>query len=392
MAVSPMLFADFHANAKQVGLLDSSYFYGDAPFLLIAGLILDRFSTKKVLLWALALAILGTFVFAFSDHIWTAVIGRFFVGIACAFCFLGIVRLVSRWFTSNHMALIIGLVVTLAFFGGMIAQTPLSILTTHFGWRVSMSIDGILGIAIFWLIFIFVKDAPNGEALLIQKEQLDAMGFWHSIWGVIKNPQNWLGGIYTCTTNLPVFILGSAFGSLYLTQVSHLSRLMAGDIMMLFFLGVMIGSPLFGYISDKLQNRKIPMLIGAILLLLSLLAMMYWAHMAWWGMALIFFFMGLTSGTQVLGYPYIAESNPSALTATAESLASALIMAGGIVTYWVGVILQSHWNHQMIKNIPLYSWADYRLAFSLLPIAIVVAIIAILFGKETHARNVFENQ
>jgi MFS family permease len=386
-AVSPILYADFHANATQVGLLDSSYFYANVPSLLLAGLVLDRLSTRKVLLAAILVAVIGTFVFAFSEQIWTAATGRFLVGAACAFCFLGIVRLVSRWFSPNRMALVIGLSVTLAFFGGMIAQTPFSILTTHFGWRISMSLDGLLGLLIFWWMFVTLKDAPSGAAVKAQQAQIKAMGFWKSIKGVIKNPQNWYGGIYISATNLAVFVLGSAFGSLYLTQVSHFSTLMAGNIMMIFFLGLMIGSPFFGWVSDRYLNRKWPMLLAALLLLISFLMMLYWVQVAWYYMAITFFLMGFASGGQVVGFPMIAESNTPALTATAESLASALIMAGGIMPQWVGTLLQNNWDQTVLHHIPVYSLYDYRIAFSVLPIGAAIAIIAVLLSKETHAKN-----
>jgi MFS family permease len=389
-AVEPLLFSSFHANAKEVGFLASSYFYGDVPFLLIAGLVLDRCSTRKVLLWALVLAIVGTFIFAVATHIWLAAVGRFLVGVGCAFCFLGIVRLISRWFTPNHMALIIGLVVTLAFIGGMVAQTPLSILMTDLGWRSSMSVDGFLGIIIFWVIFIFVKDAPCKATVEKQQQQLVEIGFWKGIGAVAKNLQNWCGGIYTCATNLPVFVLGSAFGTLFLTQVSHFTRLISGDVIMIFFLGLMVGSPLFGFVSDRMQNRKLPMLVGAIILLATLLIMMLDAHITWIVMAIVFFMMGFASGAQVLGYPMIAESNNPCLTATAESLASALIMAGGIAQQWVGSILQAHWTHKVVNKIPVYTWHDYKIALSILPVASIIAIIAVLVSKETNAVNITE--
>jgi predicted MFS family arabinose efflux permease len=280
------------------------------------------------------------------------------------------------------------LAVTLAFFGGMVAQTPFSLLTNHYGWRISMCIDGFLGVLIFWWMFIAIKDAPTGAIVKEQQAQIKEMGFSKSIVGVIRNPQNWCGGIYISAANLSVFVLGSAFGSLYLTQVDHFSSIMAGDILMLFFLGLMIGSPFFGWVSDRYQNRKVPMLIGTFLLLASFFVMLYWVNIAWLGMAITFFLMGFSSGAQVLGYPMIAESNTPALTATAESLASALIMAGGIMPQWVGTLLQNHWDHTVLSHIPIYSLYDYRLALSVLPIGTIIAIIAVLLSKETHAKNI----
>ena len=61
----------------------------------------------------------------------------------------------------------------------------------------------------------------------------------------------------------------------------------------------------------------------------------------------------------VLGYPLIAESNAPAITATAESFASTLIMAGGITQQWVG----KHCNPIGIIpscSICQYTWSNYR--------------------------------
>ena len=127
-----------------------------------------------------------------------------------------------------------------------------------------------------------------------------------------------------------------------------------------------------------------------LIVLATLVIMMFDAHMNWLCMATVFFMMGFGSGAQVLGYPLIAESNTPSLTATAESLASALIMAGGIAQQWVGSVLQAHWSHKIVHNIPVYSWHDYKIALSILPVATVIAIIAVLVSKETHAQNISE--
>src|SRR4051812_12693166 len=61
-SIDIQLMSTFNINAVQLGQLASMYFYANAIFLFPAGNILDRFSTKKILLFAVSLSSVGTFI------------------------------------------------------------------------------------------------------------------------------------------------------------------------------------------------------------------------------------------------------------------------------------------------------------------------------------------
>ena len=63
----------------------------------------------------------------------TACFFHFLSGIGNAFCFLSCVVLVAHWFPPRRQALVIGLLVTMAFTGGMMAHTPFAYLNEHYG-------------------------------------------------------------------------------------------------------------------------------------------------------------------------------------------------------------------------------------------------------------------
>src|SRR4051812_41777784 len=60
------LMRDFHLDAMQLGQLSSMYFYANAIFLFPAGNLLDRYSTKLLLLLAVVLCTVGTFLFGIA--------------------------------------------------------------------------------------------------------------------------------------------------------------------------------------------------------------------------------------------------------------------------------------------------------------------------------------
>lgn len=386
-AVDPYLIRAFHVNAEQLGQISAGYFYGDVLFLFAAGMILDRFSTRRVIMAAMLLTVLGALGFSLAGGFWAALLSRVIIGIAGAFCLLSCVRLVSRWFPPKRMALVIGLIVTMAMLGGMVAQSPLTMLTHAIGWRQALYVDVAIGVVILFLIAVNVKDAPPGYDIEDQKQHVSAMGFGSSIVRVLRNPQNWFGGLFTSMLNLPVFLLGAMWGGMYLQQVHHISATQAGMVTMMLFVGMIFGSPAFGWLSDKMQRRKPAMMIGAILTLASLLGIMYLPHLSVFALESLFFMLGFVSGSQVLGYPLVAESNPLALTGTAEGFASTLIMAGGLTQPLFGWMMDLHWHHHYINHLPVYLLSDFNFALMLMPVAAVIAILVLLLARETHCRH-----
>lgn len=386
-ALDPSLYKAFHlTNSTQLGQLSACFMFSMVLFLFPAGMILDRFSTKKVILTAMFSCITFVFLFSLTATLLQGEICRLMTGIGDAFCLLACVRLASRWFSPKHMALVVGLIVTFAMIGGMVAQTPLTELTKMVGWRMALRIDAVSGTLMWLIILFFVKDFPAGTKAFFEAQHasLEKLGFFHALKRTITNVQNWLGGVYVSLVNLPMMLLGSTWGGFYLTQTQHLSAINASFVDSLLFLGMIIGSPVVGWISDKLEQRKMPMIVGVIVSLIIILGIMYLPNLSYDDLKILFFALGIAISSQIIGYPLVAESNPSILTGTSEGLASVLIMSGGFLIPVFPMLLNMHWNHAMQNGIPQYSLYDYHLAFLIMPIAFLVALVAAFLVKETH--------
>lgn len=390
-ATNIYLTQEFGLSASELGQLASMYFYGNALFLLPAGMLLDRYSTKKLLLLAIMLSTIGTFAFAWAPNYAVAAVARFFVGASAAFCFLGCVRLASRWFPASRMAFVTGVIVTMAMIGGMIAQTPMAILSNSIGWRNAALIDAILGVVVFIITLIVVQDRPSDshEAAKADKEKLKALGLWRSLLLAVANPQNWLGGIYASLLNLPVFLLGALWGINYLTEVHHISAVQASYATTLFFVGVIFGSPGYGWLSDYIGLRRLPMVMGAIISLLAVLVLMYVPNLSLASLIILFFLIGFTTSSQVLAYPTIAELNPLSLTSTSVSIASMIIMSSGFIFQPLfGWMIEWQWDKKVVNGLPVYSPQDFNHAMWIIPIGFIAGLIILLFIKETHCRPI----
>lgn len=375
-SISQDLLDTFHISKGHLGNVASMYFWANALFLFLAGNLLDRFSPKLLILLALVLCTGGTAGFAVAPDPWIAGLSRFVVGIGGSFCLLSAVRLASFWFPPQRLALVVGIVITMAFIGGLVAQTPATIVTQWVGWRDMMLLNAALGVVIIiWVIFI-IQNRPSHQQHLAQehKDRIKAMGVWASIKAVLKNKQNWLAGIYTSLVNLPIYILGGSWGNLYLTKITGLTPSHSSAVCSMLFVGALIGSPVVGLISDRLQNRRWPMMAGTLLSLALSVFILYGPPLHYLALMGLFLLLGFITCTQVISYPLVSEHNPTILTSTAVSIVSILCLLGGAL------------------GIPFVGWlmqvtGSYRLAMLVMPIGFVISFVLAIWVRETNCRH-----
>jgi MFS family permease len=389
-AINEELRATYQLNAVELGQLFSMYFYANFLCLFPAGNLLDRYSTRKLLLFAVSLCTLGTFLFSIAHTYFLAALGRFMVGGGASFCFLSCIRIASRWFPPRRMAFVTGVVVTMAMLGGLVAQTPFALLTQAIGnWRYALLINTGLGVLILIITYCIVQDRPPDakEEAVIEQAQLQAMGLWRCIKLAMLNPQNWYGGLYTALINLPVFVLGGLWGILYLTQVHHVTAEQASYATTLFFVGVIVGSLLYGWLSDYIERRVLPMIVGAVLSLIVMGMLMWMPGLTLIPLMILFFLVGVVTSSQVLTYPLIAELNPIYLTSTAISIDSLSIMASGFIIPPFFGWLMERGTTQVVNGITVYSAENFNQAMLIMPIAFVAALVIAFLMRETYCRS-----
>jgi sugar phosphate permease len=275
--------------------------------------------------------------------------------------------------------------------GGLVAQTPFELLTHYLGsWRQALYINTALGVIILLATIFIVQDRPpeaQGEEKADQ-QHLKELGLWRCIKMAALNPQNWFGGIYTALINLPVFVLGGLWGILYLTQVHHITHEQASYATTLFFVGVIVGSLGYGWISDHFERRVMPMIVGAILSLIMMAILMYVPNLPLWALITLFFLIGLVTSSQVLTYPLIAELNPIYLTSTSVSIDSLCIMASGfIVPPLFGWLMEHHGTHEVVNGMTVYTAQNFNYAMIIMPVSFIIALGITFFMRETYCKS-----
>ena len=133
--LAPTLVAEFSLNARDLGLLAGGYFLGFAATQLPLGNWLDRFGPKKVVLWFLTIAVVGSVAFSQASSFAGLLAARVLIGVGVSACLMAPLTGYRRWFDpvnmmrSNSWMLMVGSL-------GMVASTlPVQWLISFTGWR-----------------------------------------------------------------------------------------------------------------------------------------------------------------------------------------------------------------------------------------------------------------
>ena len=383
-SIAENIMQDYHIQADKMAWMSSIYYLSNVLFLFVAGMVLDRFSIKNTLLIAMFLCVASTFLLAYSHSLYVALFCRFITGIGSAFCFIGPVRLASVWFPPKRMALVTGAVVTMAMTGGMLAQYPLTQLVLSIGWRQAVHYVGFLGFAILVVMGFLIKEKPQNSI----KPEIKPMNVLSAAKQAYLNLQYLRAAFYTSLMNMAIAVFGAMMGTLYLVQRLDISASQASMVNGMLFLGSIIGSPLAGWLSDKVGLRVLPMKIGVLASLLTLIAVLYFP-VSYGVMAVLFFLLGLFTSAQVISYALVAESSSPAMTATAVSVIS-ILTQGGFVIYqnMFSYLLINHGAMHMVNGTPVYLLGAYQYAATILPVGLVIAFIMLLGLKETNCQQV----
>jgi MFS family permease len=97
---------------------------------------------------------------------------------------------------------------------------------------------------------------------------------------------------------------------------------------------------------------------------------------------------GFASGSVIIGFAFAKESVPSHLAGTVSGMTNMGVMMGPtLLQPAVGWVLDQRWNGEMLAGVRLYSLDAYRAGFSLMIAWTALALVLLLFTKETHCRQ-----
>lgn len=322
----------------QISSLSAAYYYGDVVGLLPAGYLLDRFPMRKMLLWAIFGSMASAFLLFFSTDFTMQWIARFLCGLfGGTFSFIGGIRIISSLF-SKRFTFYIGLFLSAGMLGGLVCQYPLLLLVNHFNTQAAMLATAAFGALVMMMNVLFLHPPVHQNETHIKTQTRNST--LTEVLLIIKNTRNWLDCIMVILLDTPVSIIGTLWGVVIAMHYYHFSDALSAWMVMLLFLGLMVGLPLSGVLSDRFHHSRWIIILGAIASSVIIFAMILLPLGSDVLIGVLFFALGLFSSCQSLGFTWLTKNMRPELIGINSSFNSMVFMsANGAIKQFTGFLL-----------------------------------------------------
>ncbi len=382
------LMQAFHVNGAGLGNLSAFYFYAYLIMQIPVGIMLDKYSPRIITTIAIFICSMSTFVFSITESLWLACISRAFMGAGAAFAAVSCFKLASVWFAPKRFALVSGIFMTAAMLGAVGGQMPLSLLVKNVGWRTSLEIISMVGLVLGVVYFAIVRDKPTTAPN--PQDQHEKMSV-HFV-SIIKNKQTWLLSLYSGLAFAPVSVFGGLWGVPFLEIAYDLSRADAALAVSCIFIGFAAGAPLLGWLSDYMGRRKPILLLGVLLALVCLLIVIYSPNQSLSMLMILLFFFGFGTSGFFTSFAMIRELFPILLAATVLGIMNTFdSVCEALYEPLVGAFLDWTWDGKVVGGIHQFSVEGYHLSLALLPLSLILALVTLVFIKETYCHSKFRH-
>jgi sugar phosphate permease len=378
------LMSAYHLKGGEIGNLSAFYYHAYVPMQIVVGLLMDRYGPRRLLTIACVLCAIGTYLFAGKYGLGLAELGRFLVGFGSAFAFVGALKLATIWLPPNRFALVSGIIMCLGMIGAMFGDILLRDMVDALGWRTTIYVSAVCGLVLSVVLWSVIRDSDK-DHYNHHIHEINFKGVMAGLVETLGNSQIWLVGMvgFLMYTSLSAF--AELWGIPYLEQAHGFSKTTAAYANSIVFLGWAFGSPLWGWVSDTIQRRCLPIIIGAIFSLVFVSILLYFPNLPSFGIYISLFFFGFFSSVQILIFAICHEASKIKAAGTAIALTNMIVMIGGNVFQpIIGKLLDMEWKNVLVNGARVYPVHAYHIALSVLPICIVGAVIIMYFVRETN--------
>lgn len=240
-------------------------FYGvSGPFM---AALLEKFGLKKIMLASMATLLIGLLLILVMNQSWQLIIiWGIIIGLGSSL-FLTVLSpyVANHWFKEKR-GLATGILTASTAMGQLLLLPVLAIVIENYSWRWAVGLICLLGIFMFVIIFVFIKNSPKDIDLLPygQTEETDELNksqkgnpisiAFNGLFVAVKSKEFWLlaGSFFVCG-----FSTNGLIGTHFISFCISFGIPLVTAASLLSFMGVfnMVGTTLSGWLSDRIDNR-----------------------------------------------------------------------------------------------------------------------------------------
>ncbi|WP_432972895.1 MFS transporter [Dactylosporangium sp. CA-233914] len=288
-----------------------------------AGVLLDRFGSRRLLVAGGVLMVAGQLVFAFAGDIGTAIAARVLIGVGDAMTFISVLRIVAMWFPPRRNPLLVQATGVVGQLGALCSAVPLVLLLRHAGWTTSFLIAAGLSAVAAVLVLTWLRDQPRRAAIrtagapavpdvrgeVVRETVRRELGLKRS-WA---HPGTRLGLWTHFVTQFSGSVFALLWGYPFLTQGEGLAPDTAALLLSLLTVGGLVMGPAIGHFCGRLPYHRSSLVLGIV----GATALAWTAVLAWpgraplWLLIVLVLVLTVNGPASMIGFDYARSFNPA---------------------------------------------------------------------------------
>ncbi len=255
-AVAPFLVEDLRLSYAQAGLMMGLYMLPGVVVSLPSGMLGQRFGSRRVALWGLALMVAGGLATGWSGGFAVACAGRVVSGIGGILLNLLLAKMVADWFRDKEIATAMSVMLSAWPFGLALALLTLGCVAAGASWRASVFATVAVAALSLALLAWLYRDPPDLPSAAADGARLN-LNLPRRAWGL------------ACTAGLGWALLNAGFIDLVSFAPAFLiaggtSVAWAGVLVSLTLWVSIVSVPLGGWIADRLGHSNLVIVFGCL--------------------------------------------------------------------------------------------------------------------------------
>ncbi len=398
LRVSPSVMTDkltqsFSVTATSLGILVSFYYYSYTLLQLPCGIILDELGPKKLIGFSALLCSIGSVLFASTNMLQVAQLGRFLVGAGSACAFISCMQVAANMFPKKYFVLLGGATNMMGTMGGLLGGFPVAKAVNSVGWQYTTFILAAIGCILCAVIFISFPSeisVSNGKSENKSKNSIkrSMSMIIRDTLQLVKNKQIIVASIICSLMYLPISAFAELWAVPYFMQRFDIGNEQASLSSATIFLGVAIGSIAMAFLANKINSYvktiRMSAAIGSLLFI-----MLIYLPMNFYMALLIVFIIGILTGAQPICFTCAKDNASDNLSGTTLALTNFIVMlVGSIFQPLLGLLLDASWTGALNDDgSRLYDIACYNKSILVIPLGLIISYVFSIFLKETINKN-----
>jgi len=311
------------------------------------------------------------------------------IGIGVAMVYIPTMKILAAWYRKNEFASLSGILLAVGNIGALSAAGPLVLMSDALGWQQVFLILGMITFVLAALVWMITRDRPS-DMNLPSIQEIEAMELGElapEVKTTEKIPMGralkmtfgsgmkfWPLAIWFFFMYGSIMVYQGLWAGPFFHDILGWDRPTYGLVLTFIGMGMILGCPTAGYISDRiLKSRKKVLIIGTVLY--TIIWAIIWVttghitstetYMA------INFAFGFFGGFLVVSYAQIKELFPISIVGTSTAALNIFPFAGGAILQQVsGLMLTTR------------SLESYQGLWLLMLICMIIATVAAFLSKE----------